>query len=512
MSDSKQTAPAPKKKPVRTAAPKRKSGQAGKSRVAKAAPAARVAGQPIKGADFKRTVRAGLGTAGERLFTGLAWFNGALYLATSARAPEGVARIHRRLPGGEWTTVYESPPQPLGDGSRISRDYAISMLKVLQAPDDKAPCLYAGTASILGGQILRSEDGESFERASTHGLSDDTQLSVAELVGFGKNLFAVPRGTITDAVHEARWSPEPMIYMATPGKKGEDGEAETEWVPACLPGFGDLTNLEVATLTEANGALYASTINPSHGFQLWRTEAKGKPPFKWEKVLDRGAWRYALNMEVTSACAFGDALYLGTGLSGRGHDATHDIGPGAAELIRVRSDGSWDLLVGEMRFSPDGLLVPSTAMGPGFHNDFNAAISTLFTQDGVLYAGTQNWEPDFVLDQRVPEGESPPPLEGGAELWASSDGSAWTRIEDGTLADPAAIGVTHMAGDDTAIALTLDLSGRAVARKANLWTGIGLVDVPPDDETDVLVGGEVAPEPPPALSLDPDQDGKKDEA
>ena len=470
---------------------------------AEAAPAPQAPGRglPLAPEAFRATPRAGLGAPGDRLFSGLAWFNGALYLASSAKAPEGMARIHRRLASGEWAMVYESPPQPLGDGTRMSRDYAITALAVLQAPGDAAPCLYAGTASILGGQILRSEDGETFSRASPHGLDDDTRLSVTQLTVFGDRLFAVPRGTITDEVHEPRWSPEPVILVAEPA---EDG-AEPGWVPACLPGFGDLTNLEIATLSVAHGHLYASTINPSHGFQLWRSKADGAPPYAWEQVLTRGAWRYALNMEVTAAAEFGDALWLGTGLPGRGHDATHDVGPGAAELIRVEADGSWDIVTGEMRFTPDGLKVPQTAMSPGFHNDFNTAISALEVHDGVLYAGTANWEPRHITEQPVEEGEAPPALEGGAELWHSADGVDWTRITEGPAADPAGVRIRHLAAapQGAGLALTLDLSGQAVARKANLWsTGMGMLDVPPDDEAEVILGG-VAPEAPP-LSLEPD--------
>lgn len=471
---------------------------------APAVPAARTPGLPLAPEAFRATPRAGLGAPGDRLFSGLAWFNGALYLASSARTPEGVARIHRRLASGDWAMVYESPPQPLGDGTRMSRDYGITALAVLQAPGDATPCLYAGTASILGGQILRSEDGETFSRASPHGLDDDTRLSVTQLTVFGGRLFAVPRGTITDEVHEPRWSPEPVILVALPA---EDGEDAPRWVPACLPGFGDLTNLEIATLSVAHGHLYASTINPSHGFQLWRSKADGAPPYAWEQVLTRGAWRYALNMEVTAAAEFGDALWLGTGLPGRGHDATHDVGPGAAELIRVGADGSWDIVTGEMRFTPDGLKVPQTAMSPGFHNDFNTAISALCVHDGVLYAGTANWEPRHITEQPVEEGVAPPALEGGAELWHSADGTHWSRLTEGPAADPAAVRIRHLAAAPAGagLALTLDLSGQAVARKANLWvTGMGMLDVPPDDEAEVILGG-VAPEaPPPPLSLDLD--------
>lgn len=459
-------------------------------------------GQPLAAEAFRATSRTGLGAPGERLFSGLAWFDGALYLATSARTPDGPARIHRRLPSGDWAMVHDSARQPLGDGTHMSRDYAITALTVLQAPGDAAPCLYAGTASILGAQILRSEDGETFAPASPRGLDDDTRLSVTQLTVFAERLFAISRGTITDAVHEPRWSPEPVIHVALPP---DAGDAAPRWVPACLPGFGDLTNLEIATLTEAHGHLYASTINPTHGFQLWRTTARGARPYAWEQVLTRGAWRHSLNMEVTAAVEFDDALWLGTGLPGRGQDQVHDVGPGAAELIRVAADGSWEIVTGEMRFTPDGLKVPQTAMGPGFHNDFNTAISALCVHDGVLYAGTASWEPRHITDQPVPEGESPPELTGGAELWHSADGTAWARVETGVAADPAGVRIGHIAAGRESLALTRDLSGKAVARKANLWvTGIGRLDVPPDDEAEVILGGVASEAPPAPLSLDAD--------
>ena len=210
-------------------------------------------------------------------------------------------------------------------------------------------------------------------------------------------------------------------------------------------------------------------------------------------------------MEVTAAVEFGGALYLGTGLPGHGHDATHDVGPGAAELIRVNEDGSWTLLAGEMRFSPDGLIVPETAMGPGLHNDFNAAISAMHVHDGRLYLATGNWEPSHIVSLPVAEGEKPPSLEGGAELWVTSDGTKWERIEGGALTEPAAIGYSYIAGSENGLALAQDLSGRAIARKTGLWTGFGLVDVPPDDETDVVLAGVAPVEKPAPLSLEPDE-------
>lgn len=449
-------------------------------------------------APFTPAPPAGLGSPSERRVSALTWFEGALYLASSARKPEGQARVLRRLPSGDWGVIFESPSQPLGDGTSMFQDYGIAMMAVLQAPGDDAPCLYAGTTSILGGQILRSEDGESFEPVGPRGLGDNSRLSVAGLTLFDGRLFAITRGTTTETAHEERWSPAPLIHVAQPAKKKG---AEPEWTPACLPGFGDLNNLEITSLTELEGRLYATTLNPTRGFELWRTEAKGDAPYAWERMLDRGAERFTLNMEVTAAVAWNGALWLGTGLPGDGYDAALDVGPGAAELIRVAPDGTWEIVVGEMRFTPLGLKVPQTAKAAGFHNDFNVAISTLSVHDGRLYAGTRNWEPDHIAGQRVEEGEEPPALTSGAELWATADGQSWTRVEDSIVADPAAAGVTHVAPSEAGLALVLDLSGPAMARKANLWSGFAMTDVQPDNEPTVLLSGVAAPEAPPPLDL-----------
>jgi len=69
-------------------------------------------------------------------------------------------------------------------------------------------------------------------------------------------------------------------------------------------------------MTAFNDCLYAGTGNPSRGFQIWKTEAKGSVPYTLEPVLVVGAYRNNLNEVAISMVAYKDALYIGTGIPG----------------------------------------------------------------------------------------------------------------------------------------------------------------------------------------------------
>ena len=132
--------------------------------------------------------------------------------------------------------------------------------------------------------------------------------------------------------------------------------------------------------------LYAGTGGLS-GFQIWKTDGEGKPPFRWEKVLDGGAGRGALNQGAVAMTAFGDALYIGTGIQNGGYDWRFKIGPAAAEIIRLNADGSWDIIVGNAR---DGRN-PLSGLFAGFNNYFAGYVWRMGVHQGWLYAGTLDW-------------------------------------------------------------------------------------------------------------------------
>ncbi len=376
----------------------------------------------------------GLGSPMAPMGHALAWFDGHLYLSLAA-GPGTPARIFRRDGAtGTWSTVFESheTDTPVGPAPR---ECGIRAMTVFQGSTDTAPCLYCGTISVTGGQILRSADGISFTPAPP-------QVFGAPALGgftvFGPWLAALPLG----ASDQTGLHPDNAAIGTVPQVAQNPGAGF--WTPAdelarTTGWHTDPANLAVAALAVAHGALYAATTNPTRGFELWRTTGQTTAPFHWEKVLDRGAGRFAESPSVAAMAEFDGDLWIGT--ESQVHDdpdsaAPVDTGhlPAAlrdrlaarrsspaeastgAELIRLRADGSWDLIIGVPRFTPSGLKVPLAALGPGFGDTGQSAIAALAVHDGHLFAGTR---------QARPRAAGTPPR---AMLWCSDDGMDWQGL------------------------------------------------------------------------------------
>ena len=405
---------------------------------------------------FTAVASGGLGYESSTLAHAMAWHNGCLYLgATAPRAasPADAGRILRYHPEEDrWDTAHNAPARPttpetlariekrsaaLGgtpQPNAVAREYGIRSLLVYQGKRDPHPCLYAGTMSVFGGGILRSEDGVRFEPVVEAGLHDDHIMSFRGLTAYNGRLFAAPAGTVSPEAADLNFAPEAMVYCSDDPAGGPD-----TWRPACPPAFGDDTNRSVFSIGVAHGHLYAGTASATRGFQLWRTKAKGTAPFTWERVLINGAWRFNHNYSVATLCAFGDDLYVGSGIPGLGKDTQNDVGPAAAELIRVREEGSWELIFGEVRCTPDGLKVPLAAMGPGLDDPYNSVLWSMCVHDGALYVGTHQWEPyDYALNG------GGAPLRGGYQLWRSADGETWENLIEDALGRVSATGLRSM--------------------------------------------------------------------
>jgi hypothetical protein len=394
---------------------------------------------------FERLIEGGFGNPGSTLAHSMAAFNGHIYVGTSApstKSPDDRARVLRFDPDAStWEIVWESPVFKMderiksrstwlstgGGGGRrrqetevekLGRDFGLRSMAVFQGKSDKAPCLYVGTMSIWGGMILRSEDGLAFEPVSAPGLGDDTVMSFRALTILGDKIFVAPVGTITEDRIDRNLAPSALIYVT-------DDPAKGNWQVANIPDFDDPANEGVFSMTAAHGYVYAGTGSPTRGFQLWRTDGKGEAPFEWERVLTDGGFRFNHSLSTGAMAEFNGDLYVGSGIPGFGVDIDNDVGPSAAELLRVRPDKSWDLIMGEPRFTPDGLKIPLSAMAPGFDNPYNSVIWAMTTHNGTLYAGTHNWEPNAWAQDR-----SAKSIKGGYELWASEDGDSWTKVMD----------------------------------------------------------------------------------
>jgi ubiquinone/menaquinone biosynthesis C-methylase UbiE len=205
-----------------------------------------------------------------------------------------------------------------------------------------------------------------------------------------------------------------------------------------------------------NGFLYVGTLNPQRGFQIWKARPYGRSPYRWKKVIDDGAGRGNLSECAISMCAFKGALYVGTGIQNGGYDRVHKVGPAAAEIIRIYPDDSWDVVVGEPRWTIHGRKTPLGGMGPGFDDLFNGYIWRMAAHEGWLYAGTYNWSvflPYLPIDRwnsRHAAALKRMGLEnivasvGGFDLWRTRDGVDWSPVTRRGFGNPHNYGARTM--------------------------------------------------------------------
>lgn len=428
--------------------------------------------------DFQRVAVGGFGDGGNSYAHCMAWFEEKLYVGTvrhllcllkssqppvphfmdpwPVRYPGDVFSLDLRAqiwsydPGKKnWRHVYSSPIIVGPRGHEVPRDLGYRGMAVFQGGGDPAPALYINTVSSdsrgPGAHLLRTTDGFGFEVVSEPGLGDPSVSSFRSLASFNGRLFISPTG------NRQKWN-----VAARPEVLVCDDPATSPWLPASDAGFGDPANGSVFEMEVFGDHLYAGTFNHSEGYQIWKTDAVGEPPFRWSQVITSGAHRGPLNEAATSMCVFGDCLYVGSGIQNGGYDRTHRVGPAAAELIRIHPDDSWDLIVGTGRSTPDGSKIPLAGMGPGFDNFFSGYIWRMAEHDGWLYAGTldtsvflpyasrQRLMP--LLQQAIRQ-EGLYDLvkrEGGCDLWRSKDGSSWTNVTRTGLGNPYNYGARTM--------------------------------------------------------------------
>lgn len=405
---------------------------------------------------FRRIGHTGLGNPDSKVVQALTIFQDHLYAGLTHHnglSAEHGGRIVRYSPvSGTWEDVHVSPLRSPDERAlprepslrfadmheRRLRKLApyvpvyrgIRALTVTQAEMDPHPCLYAATVSHWGGQILRSTDGLRFDPVCPPGMGDTSVLSFRGLLGHAGKLFIATAGSVRADGIDRNFCDAPRIYFSTDPASGQ-------WQEAMRSEQLDPGIKSVGALTLFGGWLYAGCSSYETGFQIWRTHTDGQAPFEWEPVILDGASRFVLNESPVSMAVFRNHLYIGSGLPGFGYDKQNNVGPGAAELIRVDTDGHWELVMGQIRTSPFGLQVPLSGLGTGFDDRYNSAIWSMAEHDGCLYAATNHWG---VTESQKNTG----PLRGGAQLWGSEDGEAWRPIIVDGCQNPYNMGIARM--------------------------------------------------------------------
>jgi hypothetical protein len=333
----------------------------------------------------------------------------------------------------QWKRRYRAPFIQGVDGDEFARDLGYRAMVVFQGESDPEPALYVASWSRSRGngpEILRCIDGETFETLPNPQFrSQDKELvvtAIRALVPYKGRLFTAPTGASKGNVNVA-WTS--LIFETRDPSSGV-------WRSVNDPGFESAPEVAVVyDLTVCHGYLYAGT-GGANGFQIWRTKAQGKPPYAWEKIISHGAGRGALNQGAVCMAEYKDYLYVGTGIQNGGYDHRFNVGPAAAEIIRIGESGSWDIVVGNARDGKE----PISGMGAGFNNYFCGYIWRMGVHDGWLYAGTMDWG---VILRYVNLKEKPHKSahllaefgvenfirhQGGFDLWRTFDGENWVSV------------------------------------------------------------------------------------
>ncbi len=348
------------------------------------------------------------------------------------------AEIWRYSPAAdEWHKLYTAPMAKGIDGFEVPISVGFRCMALFQGPGDSAPALYAPTwashqtpATIM----LKTSDGVNFTEVSEPGLgiTQNTPRSLRGIFSFKGRLFTSP------VVGQKRLEPniagEAVVYVSADPDHGA-------WQFACETSFGDPNNVSVFHMAASDKYIYAGTLNIYEGFQVWKTDAEGEPPFAWEKVVSQGAYRGKLNQMGMTLVHFNGSIYVGSAIQNCSWDHDYKVGPAAPEVIRINPDDSGDLIMCEPRMTPDGLKIPLSGLGPGFNNPFAGYIWSMCVHEGWLYVGNAVWANFLRYSDRLDKLpkilriiQNRDSLEkiledfGGCDLWRTRDGVNWRPV------------------------------------------------------------------------------------
>lgn len=423
---------------------------------------------------FDKVADNGFGDPSRRIVQAMDWFAGRLFVGTggrsrnplglsdtrmrqfgkaaarmrarevaSGRGPDG-ATLWRHDPDTQaWDVVWRSPQETDAEGYPSPRDRNIRASLVFQAAGEQEPAVYFGVSAMDGSvRLIRSIDGDTFEEGPATGLGLGPQADVPSI----RSLCALNGRVFTSPVGMARGRGMLDDNMSIlPAVLSADHPFAAHWEPVSEPGFGDPDNLAINELAIHGGFLYAGTLNTRRGYQVWRGDLGGRPPYRWERILTDGGFLGPSLSLVSSMRGFGDALYVGVGLQRQGRGGMDRYGPVPGELLRIHADGRWDLITGTARLTPDGLKRPLSGLGPCFGSVYNRAVWHMEVHDDRLYTVGGDWRVFQTYLASIGDTLSAGFRErmaaeqaayvGGFMLHASRDGTTWETLLDQGLDD-----------------------------------------------------------------------------
>jgi hypothetical protein len=163
------------------------------------------------------------------------------------------------------------------------------------------------------------------------------------------------------------------------------------WELVAAPGNSE----QISGFAVFDGFVYLTVDDAQRGFGLWALAPEESPgeAASWKAVLEFGAFRYLRNANVLELVSCADALYLAVGLK-KALPVDHSIEFFARqdfELLRVYSGREgWDIVIGQPRFTVDGLKVPLSGRGPGFNERDPLRVGCLVNTASGLHLGVED--------------------------------------------------------------------------------------------------------------------------
>lgn len=390
-----------------------------------------------------------------------------------------------------WSRVFRAPLWESPGGVPVPRQVGFRSMTTFKEPGTTTPAVFAASWSSRRGPgpvILRCRNGKDFEEVSEPGLGSALSHTIRAIVPFKGRLFVAScgRGGSRDLDSDGLM----VLESADP--------ASGQWTKACEPNFGDPRNIAIGDMTVFQDRLYAGTVNPYTGFEVWRTDAEGKPPYRWTKVISHGAYRGKLNEWVASMREFKGCLYVGGAILNCGHDRVNHVGPASPEVIRIHPDDTWELLVGAPRSTPDGNRVPLSGLGPGFNSNMTGYMWRMCEHDDWLYVTTADrtiflrFVTAAAMPSRLQWALEPGILEkmthdmAGFDMWRTRDGVQWSPVTRNGFGNAFNIGGRTMVSSPYGLFVgTANLFGPEVAvKRVGGWT----YEPNPDGGAEVWLG------------------------
>lgn len=330
-----------------------------------------------------------------------------------------------------WTRVFQSPnniPIPNTSPTKyVAPDIGFRGMTIYTEADG-TQALYVGGCSskefhptLPGGRLLRTTDGVTFTAIPQHSGTFLGQLGNACFRGM----------TTYNPQFPANPPPGSPFFLLAVDWKGQGVILQTSNPSAGDNAYQQVSNpatpvYEIATY---NNLLYTTFVNRTTGFSAAYTTATGSLPYAFTTVIAQGGYKtpypnpIALSMQIYNGSLYvgGDGIRRGAGINNIG-----------AELFRINSDNSWDLITGVSRNTPDGPKPSLSGLGPGFGWILNAHMWRQDIYDGRLYIGTYD---DSTVLRLNPKTASLVAPELGFDLWWTQDGTYFSLVDQNGFED-----------------------------------------------------------------------------